>query len=146
MAIKMFDEFIVLRIVKKQSPDKSRAEFLVKEVEISIEGLKERIEKIGINDKNANSIVKDCYDIVMELVRAKMLLAGYNASGQGAHEAEVSYMKIIGFNEKDIRFADQIRYFRNGMIYYGTMLNKEYAEKVVEFTNKIYPLLKEMLK
>ena len=56
-AIKNFDEFVKLRIVKKQSPDKSRAEFLAKESEISIEGLKERIGKMGINDKNTNSII-----------------------------------------------------------------------------------------
>jgi len=144
--IKNFDEFIRNGIVKKQSPDKSRAEFLIKEAEISLEGLKERLEKIGINDKNANSIIKDCYDILMELIRAKMLLEGYNASGQGAHEAEVSYMKPLGFSEAEIQFADQMRYFRNGIVYYGKMLDKEYAEKVVKYTKKNYLKLKEILK
>ncbi|MBW2995377.1 hypothetical protein KY312_03415 [Candidatus Woesearchaeota archaeon] len=145
-AIRNFNEFIKLGIVKKQSPDWSRAEFLINESEISIEGLKERTKIIPINEKNANSIVKDCYDIIMELVRAKMLLDGFNAAGQGAHEAEISYMRIMGIREKEIQFADQIRYFRNGMIYYGTMLDTEYAEKVVKFTNEIYPKLIKMLK
>ena len=91
--IKEFNEFIDTGTVKKQSPDKSRAEFLIKEAEISFEGLKERIEKMGVNRRNANSIVKDCYDIIMELIRAEMLLKGYNATGIGAHGAEVSYMR-----------------------------------------------------
>jgi len=136
-AIKSFDEFIKEGIVKKQGVDKSRADFLIKESENSYKFLMSVLEKIGVNDKNANDIIKDCYDIIMELIRAKMLLEGYNASGAGAHEAEVSYMKILGFDEKSVQFADQIRYFRNGMLYYGTILDKEYAEKVFEFLNKI---------
>ena len=70
-----------------------------------------------------------------------MLEEGYNASGQGAHEAEVSYLRELGFKEKDIQFADQLRYFRNGMLYYGTILDDEYAKLIIEFTNKIYKQL-----
>ena len=81
----------------------------------------------------------------MYLIRAKLYLKGYNASGQGAHEAEISYLKILGFAEKDIQFADQMRYFRNGILYYGTALDKEYAEKVIEFTKSISPKLKNIL-
>ena len=95
---------------------------------------------------NANNFVKPCYDILMEMIRAKMLLDGYNASGHGAHEAEVSYLRLLGFNEKDIQFADQLRYFRNGILYYGTILDKEYAELVVDFTKKKYSTLKEVSK
>ena len=82
----------------------------------------------------------------MELIRAKMLLEGYNASGFGAHEAEVSYLRVLGFNENDVQFADQLRFFRNGMLYYGTILDKEYAEKVVAFTKGAYAKLREILK
>ncbi len=144
--IQKFDEFIKKNIVKKQSVDKSRAEFLIKESENSYNNLLEKVQKIRLSDSNANDFVKSCYDILMELIRAKMLLEGYNASGFGAHEAEVSYMRILGFNEKDVQFADQIRFFRNGMVYYGTILDKEYAGKVLEFTNKVYPKLRELLK
>ena len=144
--LKIFDEFIRQGIVKKQSPDKSRAEFLAKEAEISFDGLKERIKIIGINNKNANSIIKDCYDILTELIRAKMLLKGYNASGSGAHESEISYLRNLGFKENDVLFADQMRFFRNGMLYYGTILDKVYAEKVVLFTKEKYSELKSLIK
>ena len=30
---------------------------------------------------NLNDFVKSCYDILMELIRARMFLAGYNADG-----------------------------------------------------------------
>ena len=136
-AIKNFDEFIKKGIVKKQSPDKPRAEFLIKESEQDYLLLSELLNKLKIDDKNSNMFIKSCYDILMELIRAKMLLEGYNASGFGAHEAEVSYMRVSGFDEKDVQFVDQIRFFRNGMLYYGTMLDRVYAEKVVRFTKKI---------
>lgn len=144
--IRNFNEFIKENIVKRQAIDRSRAEFLIKESEKDYSNLLEMIEKLKVNDDNANIFVKSCYDMLMELIRAKMLLEGYNASGFGAHEAEVSYMRILGFNEKDVQFADQIRYFRNGMLYYGTQLDKIYAEKVIEFTKLLYPKLNAMVK
>lgn len=141
-AIRNFDEFIKEGTVKMQIPDKSRAEFLIKEAEQNYLYLLELINKIGINNNNANNYIKNCYDILMELIRAKMLIKGYNASGYGAHEAEVSYMRILGFKETDVQFADQIRFFRNGMLYYGKIFDKEYAEKVFSFLNKIREKLK----
>lgn len=140
-AIKKFDEFIRLGIVKEQAIDKSRAEFLKEESTKSYLFLQKKIDAFGVNTETANDIVKSSYDIIMELVRAKMLEEGYNASGQGAHEAEVSYLRELGFNEKDVQFADQLRYFRNGMLYYGTILDEDYAEKIIEFTNKVYKKL-----
>ncbi len=145
-AIRSFEEFVRQGIVKKQSPDKSRAEFLIKEAEQSYAYLLELIDKIGINKNNTNSHVKNCYDILTELIRARLLLEGFNASGQGAHEAEVSYLRTLSFSEKEVQFADQMRYFRNGMLYYGTILDKEYAKKVFEFTKRIYTKLKNMVK
>ncbi len=141
--IKGFEGFIEENIVKKQSPDYSRAEFLIKESENSYNNLLELISKIKLEDRNANMFVKQCYDILMELVRAIMLLQGYNASGSGAHEAEVSYLRKLNFSEKEVQFADHLRYLRNGMTYYGTMLDKIYAEEVIMFTKKVYPKLKE---
>ena len=73
-----------------------------------------------------------------------MFLKGYNASGPGAHEAEISYMRNLGFKENEIRFADQMRFFRNGMLYYGTILDKVYAEKVILFTKDKYSELKRI--
>ncbi len=144
-AIRKFEEFVKQNVVKKQGIDKSRAEFLIKESEKDYGCLLEMAEKLKVSDNNANMFVKSCYDILMELIRAKMLLEGYNASGLGAHEAEVSYLRVLGFNEKDVQFADQIRFFRNGMLYYGTILDKEYAQQVFGFTKKNYPRLKQLL-
>lgn len=143
--LKKFDEFIRMGIVKKQSPDKSRSKFLIMEAEQGYAYLLKLIKTMGVKNQNANDYVKNCCDILMELTRAKMLLEGLNASGFKSHEAEVTYWWILKFKEQDIRFLDQMRFFRNGMLYYGTILDKEYAEKVIEFTKKNYQKLKDIL-
>ncbi len=141
--VRNFEEFIEEGIAKKQAPDNPRANFLASESEKSFIFLLEIIRHYGITGQNASTIIKLSYDILMELVRACMLKAGYNASGQGAHEAEVSYLRKTGFKEIDVQFADQMGYFRNGITYYGRPLDDEYAKRVFEFTNKTYPRLKE---
>jgi len=143
---KEFGYYVTSGIVRKCSADRQRAEFLLNESALSFEGLRERIEKMGIDEKNANSIIKDCYDILMEMMRAKLLIDGYNASGLYAHEAEVSYMQEMGFSDGEVSFLNELRYFRNSVTYYGKILDEEYAKKVLEFLNKIYPKLKRMVK
>ena len=142
---KEFEEYLRLGIAKKIYPDKNRANFLIDESKNSFDGLKERIEKIDVNNKNANSIIKDCYDIIMELIRAKLLLDGYNCSGQYSHEAEVSYLMKLGFSDNDVAFLNELRYFRNGITYYGKILDKVYAEKVILFLKKIYSKLRKIV-
>lgn len=139
--IKDFDEFIASGTVKKQAADMPRANYLAKESGKSGIFLNSIIKDYGITDDNANSIIKLCYDIIMELIRSNMLRKGFNSSGQGAHEAEVSYLRKLGFSDNDVRFADQLRYFRNGIVYYGKILDAEYAKKVVNFMKRIRPKL-----
>lgn len=144
--LRFFGDFIKEGIVKKVSKNSERAKSLILESERKMLSLKEHLEKIGVKNENANDYIEYCYDLLMRLVRAKMLVDGYNASGFGAHEAEVSYLRNLGFKEQEVQFADQMRFFRNGMLYYGTILDREYAEKVIEFTKKNYLKLKEILK
>ena len=136
--LKLFENFIKEGIVIKIKKNIERANSLIKESKRKSNSLKENLEKVGIKNENANDYVEYCYDILMYLIRAKLYIKGYNASGQGAHEAEVAYLRVLKFNEKDVLFLNQIRYFRNGIMYYGTLLDKEYAEKVIEFTKRIY--------
>lgn len=141
---KEFEYYIQKGIIRKSAPNKSRAEFLLKESEVSLKGLKERIEIIGINDNNANSIIKDCYDIIMEMIRAKLLLEGYSSSGNYAHEAEISYIKKLRFPDNEVSFLNELRYFRNSITYYGKILDKEYAQKVFDFLKRVIPRFKNI--
>lgn len=138
---KEFVFYLKKGIARKCSPDMQRAMFLKKEAQNSMEGLKERVEKIGMNNKNANSIVKDCYDIIMELVRARLYLKGYNCSGPYAHEAEVSYLVEEAFPAEEVSFLNELRRLRNSVTYFGKILDKDYAAKAYDFIVKIYPKL-----
>jgi hypothetical protein len=143
---KTFEEYVNDGTIKKVLINKNKAGFLVNEAQNSLEGLKEWIALAGINDKNANGIIKECYDIIMELIRANLLLNGYTSSGYYAHEAEVSYLAKLKFSREEVSFLNEIRYFRNSITYYGKIFNKDYAEKVYSFFNKIYPQIKKLIK
>ncbi|PIN95068.1 hypothetical protein COU53_01050 [Candidatus Pacearchaeota archaeon CG10_big_fil_rev_8_21_14_0_10_30_48] len=134
--MKEFKEFIKERVVRKQHPDRARSKDLIEEADRKLENLKRIITKIGIDDKNSNDIIEDCHDIILGLVRAKMFIEGFSASGKGAHEAEVSYLEKMKFNEEEIEFVNKLRYFRNGILYYGKIFDKEYATKVINFMKK----------
>ena len=141
-SLRLFRDYLAEGIVKKQAPDISRSRSLVIEAENSYSAILENLEKIGISDKNANLMIKNAYDIIMELIRSKMLLSGFNSVGLGAHEAEVAYLRDLGFSASDVEFANQLRYFRNGITYYGKSFDADYAKKVVEFLKKMYEKLK----
>ncbi len=143
MPLKTFVEYLHDGTARKQSQDKPRARSLIAESESSYEILTSFVEKMGIVDSNANHIIKNAYDIIMELIRAKMLSDGFSTTGKGAHEAEVSYMAEIGFSGRDVEFANELRYFRNGIMYYGKKFDRAYAKKVLDFLKKVYPLLKK---
>jgi DNA-binding protein len=141
MTVKYFEDYIKERVVKTHHPDISRANYLIEETKKSYISLNLFIKNIKIDNNTANTSIKLCYDILHELIRAIMLKKGFSSIGNGAHEAEVSYLRKIGFKEKDIQFVDQLRYSRNSITYYGKILDKEYAQIVYEFLIKNYSIL-----
>ena len=144
--LKNFEEYEKIGIVLKITPNKERAKNLLLESERRMKSLDEKIRKIGVKEENANDYVEYCYDIIMYLIRSLLYLEGYKSIGKGAHQAEVSYLRKLNFNEKDIRFLDRLRYFRNGILYYGDSFDSEYAKKVITFTKKIIPILRNRIK
>jgi len=141
--MKEFGEFLKRGIVRKDYPDESRSDDLIREADRKLRSLKRVVEKIGIDNENANDIVEDSYDIILGIVRSKMLIRGLSASGKGAHEAEVAFLGELNFDEREIEFVNKLRYFRNGILYYGKRFDKEYAERVFGFLEKIYVKLNE---
>ena len=144
--LKFFDEFLESGTVIKRIPDAARARSLIDEAEKRRKFLAELLNKIGITDDNANYFIENSYDMLLELLRAKLLIDGFYASGEGSHEAEVAYMRNLKFEEKDVRFMNDLRYYRNGILYYGKDFDVDYGKKVVEFSNRIYPKLLSFMK
>jgi len=140
--LKDFKEFVSQGMVKKISPNKNRSDSLIKEAESKKSFLESVIKSVPKEKVYPNFVVETCYDIIIEFIRAKMILDGFKSD---SHEAEVSYMAELGFSSFDVRFVNELRYFRNGIKYYGKMLDKEYADKVFDFLNKIYSKLKKLV-
>lgn len=143
---KDFESYVREGMIRRTAINKERAGFFINESEISYGGLKKRVGVMGIDRENSNSIIKDCYDIILELIRAKLLLEGYVSSGNYAHEAEISYLKVLGFGDNDLSFLNELRYNRNSIMYYGKLLDRDYAALVFEYLEKIYNDLKLKVK
>lgn len=141
--LKTFEEFVKEGIVKKQKPNPERAKSLIQESKNKKEFFDKILKQFSFQQMNFNYIIETTYDVLIELVRAKLFLEGFNSSN--SHEAEVSYMRNIGFSEKDVLFMNSLRYFRNGIKYCGRIFSKEYAKKVFDFLNKSYPFLFKIL-
>lgn len=144
--LKPFGEFLETGTVRKRAPDTARARSLIEEAEKRRRFLNEMLDKIGITDNNSNYFIETSYDVLLELLRAKLLVDGFYASGEGAHEAEVAYMRDLKFSEKDVRFMNDLRYYRNRILYYGNDFDAEYGKKIIKFLESIYPKLKSFLK
>lgn len=143
--LKDFEEFLRSGTARKRTPDKGRAASLLAEAGKRKAFIGEMSKTFGISDANANYFIENSYDALLELLRAKLLIDGFSTSGEGAHEAEVSYMLKLGIPERDVRFMSDLRYFRNGILYYGKDFDAEYGKKVLEFLNKMYPKLRELV-
>src|SRR3989344_8009963 len=143
--VKLFEEFVKKGVAKKIHPDFKRAASFRAKAEKKNKLMRERLEKLGLTDESAEDYIETSYDIIMFLIRAKMYSDGYASSGVGAHEAEVSYLRNLHFTENEVQLADELRYFRNGILYYETILDKEYAKKVLAFLEVIYLKLKKIL-
>lgn len=140
--LKGFKEFMDDGTIIKISPNIPRARSLVKEAGRRKRFLDEMLEKIGMNDDNANSFIESSYDILIGLIRARLLIEGFDSSGRGAHEAEVSYLRKLRFPESDVRFMNDLRYYRNGILYYGKQFDTDYGKKVIGFLRRTFTRLK----
>jgi len=140
--IKDFGEFLEDGFVIKKMPDHSRAMFLVRNSEKTFRFIHKIIELIGIDVDNASDVSKLCYDSIMELIRAKMLITGFSSE---SHEAEVSFLRTLKFREIVIQELDQLRYLRNGVTYYGREIDIDYTKKVICLIQDIHPKLKNMI-
>ena len=144
--MKKFEEYISNGKVKKVKPDLSRAKSIIEEAERRKEFINIIIRKIPLTNNMANYFIENVYDTLIELIRAKMFQDGYKAIGHGAHEIEVFYMEQLDFQEKEVLFMNTMREKRNGIKYRGERYDSEYAKITLDFLDKLYGRLLEMVK
>lgn len=135
-----FEEYLADGTIQKRSPDTERAKFLRLEAEEKKKFLELLLKALSFEKLNFNLVIDCVYDIVMENIRARMLIDGFYAGA--SHEAEVSYSPKLGFSLSEVEFLDQLRFRRNGTKYYGKRLDGDYAKKVLAFLEKVYGKVK----
>ncbi len=134
-----FEDFIKTDEVKHQSSDKNLAESLKKESQDRVDFIRRLIK----NSENPKYIVENIYDLLKELIEAKLAIEGFKSY---SHEATIIYLrKFKEFTDSEIRFFDELRKVRNKLKYYGKNIEKDKANKVVEFMEEILPKLKNLL-
>lgn len=101
--MRTFKEFIEQGIVKKKKKDEARAKSLVE----GAERRKNVMEKyLTLNEETAVQIIEESYDVIRELLEAKLSIEGYKTY---SHEAVVSYLTNIGFSKDEVTFFDRLR-------------------------------------
>jgi len=136
--MRTFKEFLDQGMIKKKKEDEARARNLIE----GAEKRKNVMEKyLPLNSETAVQITEECYDIMRELLEAKLSKEGYKSYN---HEAVISYLGELDFPKDEIIFIDKLREIRNGSKYYGKVIDIEYAKKVKDFLSQIYPKLKEI--
>lgn len=136
--MRTFGEFKKINLVKIKQKDEARARNLIE----SAEKRKKVTEKyLPLNEETAVQVMEECYDVIRELLEAKLSREGYKSY---SHEAVVSYMTELGFQKDKVVFLDELREIRHGTKYYGKTIDIEYAKKVKSFLDEIFTKLKKI--
>ena len=145
MNLRYFKEYLAEGISRKVTTNIQRAKSLIEDSNKRHIFLTQIIKSVSITDDNANYFIEEVYDILISLIRAKMFIEGYEASGNYSHQAEVSYLRELTFSEAEINIMDEIRQFRNGIKYYGRRYTKNEADNCLNFLNSMLPKLKKLV-
>ena len=135
--MKDFDEFVREGLVRTQRKDVARARSLVEETRNRTRFLK----SIPAAKENASYIVENAYDIIRELIEARLSMDGYKSY---SHEATVAYLKKLGFPGSQALFIDDMRKVRNGIKYYGGGATLDYALTVLKFLETAHEKLEKL--
>jgi hypothetical protein len=135
--VRPFEEHTVAR----RTPDPLRAAYLDAESERTIRFIRRVHESIAIDDDNATILIRLAYDSLLERIRGRMHEAGLHASGHGAHEAEVAYLRELGVSEADVRFSDDLRKLRNGITYAGERAGAADANHIIGTVERIRTMI-----
>ena len=122
----------------KISKDKDRAEDLFKMAN-------ERIELLNIIPRDKTyKIIEEYYEIIKELLTSVMYLDGYKTL---SHVKLIEYFRA-NYKELDyseIKLIDTLRKFRNGIVYYGKKVNREFLINHESEIKKIIFVLRKII-
>ena len=102
------------------------------------------IESLSSSKENAKYLVENIYDVLRELIEAKLALEGFKSY---SHEATILFLRNFPkIKESEIRYLDNLRKIRHGIKYYGRTVSLEEAEKSLEIMDVLIPKLRSLTK
>lgn len=127
----------------KISPDKEKANSILKMVDSSLEMIKSIDPR-----KFPSNLIKEYYDIVRELISIILLLDGYKIIGEGAHKRLIDYLKqnYKEFSDYEISVIDDFRITRNKIAYDGFFVKVDYIERKEKDIKNIINKLKGVIR
>lgn len=133
-----FDYYLKSNLAKKISPNVFRARFLIKDMDLRLEFLKE----IDI-EKFPKFFFEHLYDIIRDFCDAILFAEGYKSY---SHEASIAYLLNKGIDFMTVKKLDIFRYKRSGSKYYGEPITRDDARNINELYLKIKSKLNDMIK
>ena len=121
-----FEYYLRKGSVRKTFPDKNRARSLVKMAIKRLELAKEL--------KNPNFKLEMAYESIIECIEAIMSLHGYKSY---SHEADIAFLRKIGFLEEDIIKVDNLRKLRHRSKYYGEEISENVSNTAIKIAENI---------
>ena len=127
----------------KITPDKQKAESILKMVKTTLEMLK----SIDVN-KFSSNVIKEYYDIIREMMSIILLLDGYKTFGEGAHKRLIEYIgkNYKEFTNYEVLLIDELRITRNKITYDGFFVQADYIERKTKDILKIIAKLNAIIK
>lgn len=124
--------------MRKVAEDSAKAKSLKK----MAEKIMQRLEDTDKKEYPSQSLA-DYYKILHSLMEALAAICGVKSSGEGAHKKLIDWVsEEIQFKEGRRRFLQQLRKYRNRIVYEGFMIDEGYIERNGERIEKIYREIK----
>jgi len=138
MALLSFEYYISKGLVKRRRKNRALAKSLLKS---AIDRMKFSKSILKCKPRYA---LEMAYEAVIELIDALLALKGYKS---WSHEANIAFLRKLGFAETEIKRLDLSRRRRHSSKYYGVFFSKEEArEEVNELEKAFKKLLREVRK
>ena len=120
----------------KIKPDKERARSLIKLASLRYGKIKTFDE-----EKESSLIIEGYYEAAKELITAVLFIDGYKTL---SHKDLIEYLSLNYkgyFSELDINLLDQLRKYRNNIVYYEIFIEPSYIKRNKE---QIYEIISEL--
>ena len=123
----------------KITPNKKRADFLVKRAESTLKVL----GNIKLDETNAPIFFTNYYDALLEILHAMMYTDGYKVKN---HYCLGYYLQDILQDRESFSVFDRSRLLRNSIIYYGELFDKAVLLDAIRQIKETFAVLRRKIR